>query len=385
MNAMTPEEKLKAAGAKVTRLEPTRRAALEPAVRPLRELLNPADLADEPARPYVIKGLIGQGDHAIIMGQPGSGKSVIAPHLAYAVAQGRTVLGRRVKAGRVLYIPAEDAHGMKGRVRALMARHGNAPNFYLFPASVDLTNPADVAEIRHHIETIQPVLVVIDTTARAFPGLRENEAEDMSRVVQLTREFAGICNSAVVNVHHVAKDAGTTPRGHGSFNGDADVTMLVEGSGSAVRSIKLGKNRSGPSDPTFAFEIEVEELGIDEDGDPITAPVAAEADPSAAGPGKEARLKDADAVMLRDAQALIAEHGEHATPEPGMPLVRAVRRERLRDHLIKRGWFAEGMLSAASDGSLKLTRAAYSPENRALTTLKRKGFLCFTREWVWLL
>lgn len=385
MNAMTPEERLKAAGAKVTAFKPSRRAAPEPAVRPLRELLNPADLADEPARPYVIKGLIGQGDHAIIMGQPGSGKSVIAPHLAYAVAQGRMALGRRVKAGKVLYIPAEDAHGMKGRVRALMARHGNAPNFYLFPASVDLTNPDDVAEIRHHIETIQPVLVVIDTTARAFPGLRENEAEDMSRVVQLTREFAGICNSAVVNVHHVAKDAGTTPRGHGSFNGDADVTMLIEGSGSAVRSIKLGKNRSGPSDATFAFEIEVEELGIDEDGDPITAPVAAEADASAAAPSKEAKLNDRDAVMLRDTQGLLADVGEHVTPETGMPIVRAVSRQSLRAHLVKRGWFSEDMLPSTPQTKSALTNAGYKQENKALNTLKRKGFLCYTRDWVWAL
>jgi predicted ATP-dependent serine protease len=300
------------------------------------------------------------------------------------VAQGREVLGRRVKPGPVLYIAAEDPHGMKGRVRALMRRYGNAPQFFMFPTSVDLTNPADLAEIKQHVESIKPALIVLDTVARAFPGLRENEAEDMSRVVSMARGLTEICGSAVVSVHHVAKDNGITPRGHGSLNGDADITILVEGTRSEVRSIKLGKNRSGPSDLTFAFQIEVEELGIDEDGDPITAPVAVEADAADARP-RTARLKDTDAVLLHEARELIGEHGEQIAPERGMPFVRAVRRQALREHLIRRSWFPEDMLQTGNGEPTKLTRAGYRPENRTLTSLKNKVLLCFTREWVWLL
>src|SRR6266568_4446716 len=82
-------------------------------------LLTPADCAVAKHRPYVAKGLIGEGDLALIIGQPGAGKSVLGPHMAYAVAQGRAIFGRRVRQGRVLYIAAEDGPGMRIRTRAL--------------------------------------------------------------------------------------------------------------------------------------------------------------------------------------------------------------------------------------------------------------------------
>jgi hypothetical protein len=338
--------------------------ARQTGVVPIRHrLLTPADIADEPTRPYVIKGLIARGDHAVIMGQPGSGKSVLAPHLAYAVAQGRQVLGRRVKSGTVLYISAEDPHGMKGRVRALMRRHGDAPSFYLFPAAPDLTNPDDLAEIVQHVETIRPVLIVLDTLARAFPGLRENEAEDMGRVVKVARDLADICGSAVVTVHHVAKDAGTTPRGHGCLNGDLDITVLIEGTGREVRAVRLGKNRNGPSDATFAFEIDVEELGTDEDGDPITAPVAGEVDAQAVRPSREDKLPDKPAMLLRTLRNIDPKQIEPVMPEPEMPIVSAVGRDALRTALIAGGWFPEGELRTASDGASGLVGSGYTHEN----------------------
>ena len=381
---ITPEAALQEAGATFHHYEPGAdqpRAQVDKALS--RRLLRPADLADEPARPYVVKGLIAQGDHVMIMGQPGSGKSALAPYLAYAVAQGRQVLGRRVRAGTVLYLAAEDCHGMRGRVRALLRRYNDAPTFYLFPTAFDLTNPEHLAEITQHVNVIRPVMIVLDTVSRAFPGLRENEAEDMGRVVKVVRDLAAICGAAIVTVHHAAKDAGTTPRGHGCLNGDLDVTMLIEGAGREARTVKLGKNRNGPSDTTFAFRIEVEALGTDGDGDPITAPVVTEVDPQSAAPRRTARLNDQDTVMLREVRDMIGEHGEQTQPGSGMPFVRAVSRQALRAHLIARGWFSEGLLQPAPNGGTGLTRAGYRPENRSLTTLKSKGFLSFTREWVW--
>ncbi len=350
------------------------------------QVLTPAEIGEEQARPYVIKGLIAQGDHAIAMGQPGSGKSVLAPHLAYAVAQGREVLGRRVKAGPVVYLAAEDGHGMKNRIRALYLRYGDAPDFHLIPEAVDLmTINQQHTELEEIIQRIRPVLIVVDTIARSFPGLRENEAEDMGRVVRVARDLADICGAAVLNVHHVAKDAGTTPRGHGSLNGDADITLLVEGAGNDTRSLKLGKNRSGPSDITFAFDIVVEELGIDEDGDKITAPVLREAEAQAAIKEAPARLNDQTKVMLREIRNMLDTKAEMVRPLPEMPLVRAVSRKAVRQHLIASGWFPDSVLLSIPGSQPELERRGMPAETKALTTLKSKGFLCFNREWVWLL
>ncbi len=356
--------------------------------RPLR-VLTPDQCELEPTRPYVIKGLLSAGDHAILMGHPGSGKSVLAPHLAYAVAQGREVLGRRVKGGPVLYLAPEDGAGTIHRTRALRRRRGNAPNFYLVPVALDLLTPGSpqLQELLDLIAELRPVLIVIDTIGKAFPNLRENEAEDMGRMVRVVRQLTTVCGSAVLSVHHLAKDAGTTPRGHGCLNGDADLTMLLEGTRGDLRTVKLGKNRSGPSDASFAFNIAVEELGIDEDGDPITAPIAEEAVevPADRMRAKEAKLRDKPAVLLRELRDLIAEQGGAAEPEPGMPSVICVERGMLRRRLIARSWFSEDLLRTAPHGDAELTRSGYRPESHALTTLKRNGFLCFTRNLIWLL
>jgi len=348
--------------------------------------------AEEPA-PYVIKGLISRGDHAVLMGQPGAGKSVLAPHFAYAVAQGQEVFGRRVKKGAVIYVAAEDGRGTIRRVRALRRRRGDAPDFHLVPVAVDLLEPGSrqLAELLALIRQLKPSLVVLDTVGKCFPGLRENEAEDMGRLVRLVRQLTAVCDSAVLSVHHVAKDAGTTPRGHGSLNGDADVTLLIEGIRGEVRTVKLGKNRSGPSDAEFAFMVGVEELGTDEDGDPITAPIAEETEELACDRlrQRERKLQPKPADMLRHIREAVLQHGEEAVPKPGMPPQTCVRRSTaLRLLLIAQSWFSEGQLCPALDGDPKrpkLTRAAYTAENNALTTLKIRGFIGFDRDWVWLL
>lgn len=350
-------------------------------------VLTPVDCDSMAPPPYVVKGLICGGDHILMIGQPGAGKSVFAPYVAYAVAQGRLVLGRRVKSGPVLYLASEDGAGMMQRVRALRRRWGEAPNFHLVPDALDLLrrDGPHRGELHTLVSELRPVLIVIDTVVKAFPGLRENEPDDtgMGAVVAEARDLAGITGSAVVSLLHPPKDGGGgTARGHSCLNGDADVTMIVEGSGRAPRTVCLGKNRHGPSDAVFHFTVEAENLGTDEDGDVISAPIACETKLTATD--KEARLPDRPAVLLRLLRDEVAEHGAPSVPEPGMPAVICVTRGMLRKRLIAQSWFSEDLLQNAPSGRVELARAGYGPENHALTALKRKGFLGFNRKVVWL-
>jgi hypothetical protein len=232
--------------------------------------LDPSECASADPRGYIIKGLIAPGDLAIIFGAPGAGKSVIVPHLAYAVAQGRSVFGKRVKQGRVLYVAAEDTHGMKARVHALALEHEDAPDFLLFKQPVNLLDNKGIDGIRHAVEVFNPALIVVDTLAAAFSGIRENEAEDMSIVVRYLRSLT-FNGAAVIVVHHSPK-GGDTPRGHSVLNGDADVGLLLTRDGKTVRG-SLSKNRNGPCDAALSFTIRSRFIRTDEDGDPITAPV----------------------------------------------------------------------------------------------------------------
>ena len=133
-------------------------------------------------RSHVVKGPA-QGDVAAIVGAPGAGKSLFAPRLGYAVAQGAEIFGRRVKAGGVFYVAAEDSHGMRGRVQAMEADLGDAPDFKVVEGVTDLlTKQGQLKALQQAVKERRPALVVIDTLAVAFPGLEENDAKGMGQV-----------------------------------------------------------------------------------------------------------------------------------------------------------------------------------------------------------
>jgi hypothetical protein len=362
---------------------------ISPASR-LLYLLTPSQCAAQPPRNYVVKGLISRGDHCCIIGLPGSGKSILAPFIGYCVAQGENIFGRRTRKSPVLYLAAEDGTGMAMRVRALFERLGDAPNFHLQPMPVDFlaASSPHIIEVEKLIRLVQPGLVILDTVARAFPGLTENDPEGMGKVVKVVRDFSAICGSAFLSLHHPPKAGEATPRGHSVFNGDLDVSIYLSGEKSEPRTVNMGKNRNGPSDLTFTFGLSVHTFGADDDGDPITAPVAealtldAKASHATA---KEGRLKDKPAVLLRELRNLLERDAELVCPGPDFPSLRAVKRAALRQRLIERGWFPENVLCTALDKPAELARPGYAVENNALTPLKRNGFIGCTRDWIWLL
>ena len=82
----------------------------------------PADCATGPRRGYIVKHLLAPGDVGALIGAPGTGKSILAPHLAYALAQGRPAFGLRTKPGR--FCISQPAHlRMRQRIYALMLRY----------------------------------------------------------------------------------------------------------------------------------------------------------------------------------------------------------------------------------------------------------------------
>lgn len=245
--------------------------------------LTPEQCAAAPSRGYIIKGLFAPRDLGCIFGAPGAGKSLIAPHLGYHVAQGREVFAMRTKPGGVFYVAAEDPHGMRGRINALRQRHGGADGFVLVDGVSDLLSPEspDLAALREAVKRERPALVFLDTLAMAFPGLEENSAEDMGRVVAIGRSLTK-WGAAVVLIHHDTKAQGATPRGHSLLNGALDVALhlFAKDEAGVVRG-KLTKNRNGSLDRDIAFRIDTESFGEDEDGDAITSALVRELAPGA--------------------------------------------------------------------------------------------------------
>jgi hypothetical protein len=237
-------------------------------------------------REYIIKGVLAKGDLAAIIGHPGVGKSLLAPYLGRRVATGDLAFGRRTRKGGVFYVAVEDPTGMTERVEALQTVLGMAPGFELVCGISNLAakNSPDLKVLLEAVKERRPVLTIIDTLAMAFPGIDENSAEGMGRVLTVGKMLAKY-GTAVVYIHHDTKTGGDSGRGHGSFDGALDMRLyLTRSENSDIISGKQGKNRNGPSDWVPAFRIGVSELGIDEDGDQITAAYAKEVQGAEAKP-----------------------------------------------------------------------------------------------------
>lgn len=289
--------------------EPSTREPPQPSTL---QVLTPSDCENLPNRGYVVKGLIAPRDLVCIYGAPGAGKSLISPHIGYAVAQGRETFGMRVKPGPVLYVAAEDAHGMRGRVKALKRRYGDADDFKLVDGVTDLLSEdsGDLAALRKLVEAWKPQLVVIDTLALAFPGLEENDAAAMGRVVAISRSLTED-GAAVALVHHDTKAGTPTPRGHSLLNGALDAALQLMPSDQGVTKGKLSKNRNGTMDRLIAFSIATESMGEDEDGDPISAPLVQEVN-AASLPSPADALKPSEQAALARLSVLL-EDGEPVT------------------------------------------------------------------------
>lgn len=314
------------------------------------------DLDGSPSREYLVKGILSRGDVGCIFGAPGAGKSLIAPRVAFAVASGHPIFGRRTRAGKVFYVAAEDEHGMALRLKALRQLLGDEATENLrlagCPHGLNKDSP-DFARLLGAVAKERPALIVIDTLAMAFPGLDENDARSMGNVVHAARQLAK-GGAAVLLIHHDTKEGSSTPRGHSVLNGALDMAVHVKPKDEAgiIRG-RMTKNRNGSCEQDLAFTIGVASFGLDEDGDPIEAPFANVLEASKAS-------KASDRVHLSaGAKAALQELSEMAGFNEASTVDEASWRKRCRD---------SGKVSADED-----PRKRQQSVRRAIEVLVRAG------------
>lgn len=254
-------------------------------------------LADPP--PYVVKGMIARGNVVSVVGAPGVGKSVLAPFLAYAVAQGRPVFGMRTKPGKVFYIPAENESDMQLRIRALRQELGPADDFRLvMGGSAALKNAAFMRKLKTAIKHERPSMIVVDTLAAAMPGFDENSSEGMGEAIALVRSLTQ-WGAAVLIVHHDTKAGDGKPRGHSSLHGIVDMNLALERSTDGDVTGSPSKNRNGPSHrPMLAYSIRRVAMGADADGDDLSTVICEESEASATRPRKSLTAKQKAALGI---------------------------------------------------------------------------------------
>lgn len=199
-----------------------------------KTVLTLADLLSYPTPPMMVDDLIISGSLVNSVSSPGVGKSFNSLDLALSVATGRdTFVGKPLNTyGPSMYVIGEGLGRFNLRVKAWEAFHGvslkDAP-FYSRPKPVALMDDSELTAFIDDVSAIQPKLVVLDTLSRCIPGVNENEASEMARVVNamdaIRAAVDGDCT--VMSLHHL-NASGTRERGSTVLRGAVDTQIVLQ-------------------------------------------------------------------------------------------------------------------------------------------------------------
>lgn len=197
--------------------------------------LDIATLLHAPAAepPWLVPDVLLQGQMAVMAGEPGVGKSVLAYALALAVALDVPFLGRLVTPGHVLYFDEENSlpdlqeylrwlwHGLE---RPLLT---HAARLHLFHFSL-LGQPHRYPFMAQLANQHQPLLIIIDTATPALDIQDEDKNAEASRAISNLRKVqaaAGPACSVLILKHALLtheKGARRTVRGAKAWEGATD-------------------------------------------------------------------------------------------------------------------------------------------------------------------
>jgi hypothetical protein len=335
---------------------------------------------------YLIKGLLSAGATSVIFGLPGSAKTFVALDVGLHIADGREWFGRRTTKGGVVYLGAEGQGGLRARVEAWrLTYEAEGIPFALIPVPVDLLDPAaDMAKVSAVLDQLAAewgglALLVIDTLAATFGGGDENGSDMAAYVSSVDRLCAPYgCAKAIVAHAPLNADA-KRPRGHGSLWGTADTVLHIIGDRDApARRIHVLKQKDGDPGDDILFKLKQVEIGIDEDGDPVTSCVIEESDLDTLAPVGR-RLSASEKIVVAALERALAAKGVFPPDE-------------IPDSVINRGRTAKAV--NLSEWLSEALSALHSPDkhpdtarrtfDRARSSLQSKEICGIWEDWAWL-
>ena len=276
--------------------------ALEPKENPtllsLRQhAVDARVLAEQPPLKWLFRGLIKRGQAGLVTGAWKAGKSMAAIHLAFArvlqipiapaganhAKEFGSVVGG---GGNAVYVACERGGSIPGRLKAWQQLHdpnweklnasGGKVLYYAKPLNLILE---DVGEgLRRFCEENEADFVIIDTlrsSVAGTPTAGDKEVENSQRLMTLLMEGAGclaerLCGAAAV-LHHPPKADVDGTSGAGSIEGSASFKIAVKND-SGARSLELKfNNDAGADDVRIDFRVQEVAVGVDDEGDTITA------------------------------------------------------------------------------------------------------------------
>lgn len=193
-------------------------------------LMSYADLAALPPIRYLVADRIPEG-FTVLFGEPKSGKTFVALDWALTIA---------AQGSPVVYCVGEGARGLRGRIDAWMRVHPQmdpTPNWNMlalgdFPR---LLQPRSVRELHWDLASMDraPVLVVIDTWARALTPGDENKQQDTQQAIAALDDVRDRHGCSVLVLHHSrstqsGEPAPERPRGSTALDGAIDMMWRLD-------------------------------------------------------------------------------------------------------------------------------------------------------------
>jgi hypothetical protein len=193
---------------------------------------------DFPPPKFVLDGLIGDG-LTMLCGKPKQGKSWLALEIAWAVAAGLEIDGRKTWQGEVLYLALEDTlPRLQSRMRKLHSELG-----WVIPETLTLHThwPRDgdqmgLVFLGEWLLSRQGIarLVIVDTLAKFRKPTKNNAnayAEDYAATSDL-KDMVDFHKSSAMYVHHTRKLRSEDPfdeiSGSYGISGSADTLIVLE-------------------------------------------------------------------------------------------------------------------------------------------------------------
>jgi hypothetical protein len=332
------------------RQEQERRGTRPASARPAAKLL--LWYGDTPPKPpsYLVDETVPEIGVVILGGQWGAAKTFVGADLTAAVIVGGNFAGKTVnRTGGVLWLAAEGENEIEPRVYAAIGARGGDPDakqpFARQAVSVPCLTDKDALErlramaneaaahMREHFDC-DLVAIVIDTLAAAAGFDDENSASETQKVMNIAAAMAREAKAPVLVLDHYGKVADTGIRGSSAKSGAADAILACLGDrdqdtgATTNRRMAVTKLRSGPTGRIINFR-----LAQTDDGSTCTvvwSVVAAVAEPPKGKP-----LPKSLRTLKRAFDEALGAFGKDTVPRVGMPTVRAVDREHVRDEFMR--------------------------------------------------
>jgi hypothetical protein len=264
------------------------------------------EFVESAAPSWLIKGVLPRAGLGVVYGPSGSGKTFQVLDMAFAIARGGEWRGHKVTQGRVAYIAAEGAGGVRTRLKAYSIHHGiplNEVPFHLLGAAPNFIEKADAMDIAKAVLAAGGAdLLIVDTLAQVMPGGDENSGKDMGALLNHCRGIHVATNAMVLLVHHPGKNEDRGARGWSGLRGALDVELRVEseaGTVSARRLMTITKMKDAEEGLEFGFSLRSVAVGLDDDGEAITSCVVEHNDAIPKTQRKKAPTGKVESLVMR--------------------------------------------------------------------------------------